>query len=185
MINNPYLDLQDIPWLVQLICDIDLSAQLALTGIFWHWSQQCGLPYLVKCNQEWCYCKKALTCPNPSSNSQYSWWLKASPHALSKSLEPYVFGIYDSTTGRNDHILVLLWWRKTRILLYIITVKFQKSRTKNTDGCSNHLNLEVEAEPLTNTLSYLNLNTSRTKNGGKQAVKSNRIKKNYRTYWVF
>ena len=40
-------------------------------------------------------------------------------------------------------------------------------------SCSNHLNLEMEAECLT-TLSYLNLNISRTKNG--------RIMKSYRTY---
>ena len=33
-------------------------------------------------------------------------------------------------------------------------------------GCSNHLNLEMEAECLMKTLSYLNLNISRTKNGG-------------------
>ena len=32
-------------------------------------------------------------------------------------------------------------------------------------GCSNHSNLEMEAEFLTKTLSYLNLNISRTKNG--------------------
>ena len=31
-------------------------------------------------------------------------------------------------------------------------------------GCSNHSNLEMEAECLTKTLSYLNLNISRTKN---------------------
>ena len=31
--------------------------------------------------------------------------------------------------------------------------------------CSNHSNLEMEAECLTKTLSYLNLNISRTKNG--------------------
>ena len=31
-------------------------------------------------------------------------------------------------------------------------------------GCSNHSNLEMEAEYLTKTLSYLNLNISRTKN---------------------
>ena len=32
-------------------------------------------------------------------------------------------------------------------------------------GCSNHSDLEMEAERLTKTLSYLNLNISRTKNG--------------------
>ena len=32
-------------------------------------------------------------------------------------------------------------------------------------GCSNHSNLEIEAEFLTKNLSYLNLNISRTKNG--------------------
>ena len=32
-------------------------------------------------------------------------------------------------------------------------------------GCSNHLNLEMEAECLMKTLSYLNLNISRIKNG--------------------
>ena len=32
-------------------------------------------------------------------------------------------------------------------------------------SCSNHLNLEMEAECLMKTLSYLNLNISRTKNG--------------------
>ena len=32
-------------------------------------------------------------------------------------------------------------------------------------GCSNHSNLEMEAECLTKTLSYLNLNISRTKTG--------------------
>ena len=32
-------------------------------------------------------------------------------------------------------------------------------------GCSDHSNLEMEAECLTKTLSYLNLNFSRTKNG--------------------
>ena len=32
-------------------------------------------------------------------------------------------------------------------------------------GCSNHSNLEMEAECLTKTFSYLNLNISRTKNG--------------------
>ena len=32
-------------------------------------------------------------------------------------------------------------------------------------GCSNHSNLEMEAEYLMKTLSYLNLNISRTKNG--------------------
>ena len=32
-------------------------------------------------------------------------------------------------------------------------------------GCSNHLNLEMEAGCLTKTLSYLNLNISKTKNG--------------------
>ena len=31
-------------------------------------------------------------------------------------------------------------------------------------GCSNHLNLEMEAECLSKNLSYLNLNISRTKN---------------------
>ena len=31
-------------------------------------------------------------------------------------------------------------------------------------GCKNHSNLEMEAECLTKTLSYLNLNISRTKN---------------------
>ena len=31
-------------------------------------------------------------------------------------------------------------------------------------GCSNHSNLEMEAECLTKTLTYLNLNISRTKN---------------------
>ena len=34
-------------------------------------------------------------------------------------------------------------------------------------GCSNHSNLEMEAECLTKTLSYLNLNISRTKNRNK------------------
>ena len=34
-----------------------------------------------------------------------------------------------------------------------------------THGCSNHSNLEMEAEFLTKNLSYLNLNISRTKNG--------------------
>ena len=46
-------------------------------------------------------------------------------------------------------------------------------------GCSNHSNLEMEAECLTKTLSYLNLNISRTKTADKQAVKSARIKKIY------
>ena len=32
-------------------------------------------------------------------------------------------------------------------------------------GCRNHSNLEIEAECLTKTFSYLNLNISRTKNG--------------------
>ena len=32
-------------------------------------------------------------------------------------------------------------------------------------GCSNHSNLEMEAEFLTKNMSYLNLNISRTKNG--------------------
>ena len=32
-------------------------------------------------------------------------------------------------------------------------------------SCSNHLNLEIDTECLTKTLSYLNLNISRTKNG--------------------
>ena len=118
-----------------------------LTGLacLWHWSKcSAGLnrnllalittiwaSLFGKCNQEYqCYSKKVPACPNPSSNSQYSWWLIASPHALSKSLETYVFGIFNSTTGRNDHILVLLWWRKmTGILLYITAIKFQKSRT--------------------------------------------------------
>ena len=35
----------------------------------------------------------------------------------------------------------------------------------NVHSCSNHSNLEMEAEFLTKTLSYLNLNISRTKNG--------------------
>ena len=35
-------------------------------------------------------------------------------------------------------------------------------------GCSNHSNLKVEAECLSKTLSYLNLNMSRTKNGWNQ-----------------
>ena len=42
----------------------------------------------------------------------------------------------------------------------------------------------MEAECLTKTLSYLNLNISRTKLS-KQAAKSPRIKKSYRTYWLF
>ena len=48
--------------------------------------------------------------------------------------------------------------------------------------CSNHSNLEVEAEFLMKNLSYLNLNISRTKNGRKQVVKSSRTMKSYRTY---
>ena len=40
--------------------------------------------------------------------------------------------------------------------------------TCDAHGCSNHSNLEMEAEYLTKTLSYLNLNISRTKNGRKK-----------------
>ena len=36
---------------------------------------------------------------------------------------------------------------------------------RETQGCSNHSNLEMEAECLTKTLPCLNLNISRTKNG--------------------
>ena len=41
----------------------------------------------------------------------------------------------------------------------------KSKRPQNNHSCSNHSNLEMEAECLTKTLSYLNLNISRTKNG--------------------
>ena len=44
-------------------------------------------------------------------------------------------------------------------------------------GCSNHSNLEMNAECLMKTMSYLNSNISRTKNG-----RNARIKKSYRIY---
>ena len=44
-------------------------------------------------------------------------------------------------------------------------------------GCSNHSNLEMKAECLMKTMSYLNSNISRTKNG-----RNARIKKSYRIY---
>ena len=43
--------------------------------------------------------------------------------------------------------------------------KFALPRPLPPHGCSNHSNLEMEAECLTKTLSCLNLNISRTKNG--------------------
>ena len=55
-------------------------------------------------------------------------------------------------TGFNSIVSLLLYWEFT------MTLRFQHS-------CSNHWNLEMEAECLTKTLSYLKLNISRTKNG--------------------
>ena len=43
--------------------------------------------------------------------------------------------------------------------------KKKKGTQSTVHGCSNHSNLEMEVECLTKTLSYLNLNISRTKNG--------------------
>ena len=51
------------------------------------------------------------------------------------------------------------------IIIYIIYIYIYH-------GCSNHSNLEMEAEFLTKNLSYLNLNISRTKNGRNKLQKA-------------
>ena len=68
---------------------------------------------------------------------------------------------------------IMLNYFKLDTLLCLIVV----ARGRAVHGYSNHSNLEMEAECLTKNLSYLNLNISK-----KQAVKSTRIKKSYRTY---
>ena len=53
---------------------------------------------------------------------------------------------------------------KNRLVKQIILEQRAQNHS-NTFSCSNHSNLEMEAEFLTKTLSYLNLSISRTKNG--------------------
>ena len=48
--------------------------------------------------------------------------------------------------------------------------------------CSNHLNFEMEAECLTKKFVTLEFKYFQNQKWQKQAAKSNRIKKNYRTY---
>ena len=49
-------------------------------------------------------------------------------------------------------------------IFYLKWASFTLVKQFKIHGCSNHSNLEMEAEFLRKTLSYLNLNTSRTKN---------------------
>ena len=63
-------------------------------------------------------------------------------------------GIGRSYFSENFLLSFLLWYN------FKILVK-----SKGGHSCSNHSNLEVEAQCLTKTLSYLNLNISKTKNG--------------------
>ena len=49
-------------------------------------------------------------------------------------------------------------------------------------GCSNHLNLEVKAECLTKKLTVLEFKDLQNKKKYKQAVKSIRTRKSYKTY---
>ena len=67
----------------------------------------------------------------------------------------------------------MLKYFKVDTLLCLIVV----ARGRAVHGCSDHSNLEMEAECLTKNLSYLNLNISK-----KQALKGTRIKKSYTTY---
>ena len=60
--------------------------------------------------------------------------------------------------------------RKKQVMKLIFLHADKHERYLQTDtmifhGCSNHSSLEMEAECVTKTLSYLNLNMSRTKNG--------------------
>ena len=55
--------------------------------------------------------------------------------------------------------------RMTDKKLVILEFKYLQSRTSMCHSCSNHSNLEMEAEFLMKDLSCLNLNISRTKNG--------------------
>ena len=52
-------------------------------------------------------------------------------------------------------------------------------------GCSNHLNLEMKAECLTKKLTVLEFKDLQNKKRYKQAAKSIRTRKSYKTYRLF
>ena len=109
---------------------------------------------------------------NPCSFSKYSFLYTLTVkiiYFITREVE-YIFG---NISWILNHLVMELGQLTDIDIGNIFSEKFAwlggmgpKSRPfLNIHGCSNHSNLEMKAECLTKTLSYLNLNVSRTKNG--------------------